>query len=147
MACQCSCMAHVRKIGTAACAHCSCSCAQVLRKPGRAVALAVGGAKESLLSRPHTLDLVLKKRQGFIRIALQTGTTAHHALKWLTSWADSAHMRSSILQVEMSLGFQRLHFPLTMMRKGKVSYADSPGMLLYSQVMQVQCICFTVVIR
>ncbi|KAA6422675.1 MAG: diacylglycerol acyltransferase type 2A [Trebouxia sp. A1-2] len=46
---------------------------KVLKKPGRAVALAVGGAEESLLSRPHTLDLVLKKRQGFIRIALQTG--------------------------------------------------------------------------
>ena len=67
-----------------------------MKKPGRAVALAVGGAEESLLSRPHTLDLVLKKRQGFIRIALQTGTAAaaHHALilKWLTSWADRAHV-------------------------------------------------------
>ncbi len=80
----------------------------MLKKPGRAVALAVGGAEESLLSRPHTLDLVLKKRQGFIRIALQTGTTAatHHAriLKWLTSWADSAHMRSLIVQASAALG-------------------------------------------
>lgn len=46
---------------------------QVLQKPGRAVALAVGGAEESLLSRPRTLDLVLKKRQGFVRIAVQAG--------------------------------------------------------------------------
>lgn len=37
------------------------------------MALAVGGAEESLLSRPRTLDLVLKKRQGFVRIALQSG--------------------------------------------------------------------------
>ena len=90
---------------TAACAH---SCAQVLKKPGRAIALAVGGATESLLSRPHTLDLVLKKRQGFIRIALQTGTAVatHHALilKWPTSWADSAHMRFPIVQASAVLG-------------------------------------------
>lgn len=46
---------------------------QVLQKPGRAVALAVGGAEEALLSRPRTLDLVLKKRQGFVRIAVQAG--------------------------------------------------------------------------
>ena len=94
--------------GTAACAHCKCSCAQVLKKPGRAVALAVGGAEESLLSRPHTLDLVVKKRQGFIRVALQTGiaAAAHHALilKWLTSWVDSAHMRSPILHAIVALG-------------------------------------------
>lgn len=37
------------------------------------MALAVGGAEESLLSRPRTLDLVLKKRQGFVRIAVQAG--------------------------------------------------------------------------
>ena len=46
---------------------------QVLQKPGRAVGLAVGGAEESLLSRPRTFDLLLKKRQGFVRIALQSG--------------------------------------------------------------------------
>ena len=46
---------------------------QVLKKPGRAVALAVGGAEESLLSKPHTLDLVLKKRLGFAKLAVQTG--------------------------------------------------------------------------
>ena len=46
---------------------------QVLQKPGRAVALAVGGAEESLLSCPRTLDLVLRKRQGFVRIAVQAG--------------------------------------------------------------------------
>ena len=51
------------------------SCLQVLEKPGRAVGLAVGGAEESLLSRPRTFDLLLKKRQGFVRIALQSGGT------------------------------------------------------------------------
>ena len=100
-------MALVGSMWTAACAHCKCPCAQVLKKPGRAVALAVGGAEESLLSRPHTLDLVLKKRQGFIRIALQTGTAAaaHSALilKWLTSWECSAHMRSPTLHAIVAL--------------------------------------------
>ncbi|KAL3147396.1 diacylglycerol O-acyltransferase 1 [Trebouxia sp. C0009 RCD-2024] len=46
---------------------------KVLQKPGRAVALAVGGAEESLLSCPRTMELVLKKRQGFVRIAVQAG--------------------------------------------------------------------------
>ena len=53
----------------------------MLRKPGRAVALAVGGAEESLLSRPRTLNLVLKKRQGFVRVALQAGLMAVFAFK------------------------------------------------------------------
>ena len=67
------------------------ACAQVLRKPGRAVALAVGGAEESLLSRPRTLNLVLKKRQGFVKIALQAGMMPHVALKvHIKFWLQSA---------------------------------------------------------
>ncbi|XP_055620643.1 2-acylglycerol O-acyltransferase 2-A-like isoform X1 [Toxorhynchites rutilus septentrionalis] len=39
-----------------------------------AVVIIVGGAAESLNCRPNNYHLVLKKRKGFCRIALQTGT-------------------------------------------------------------------------
>lgn len=39
-----------------------------------AVVLIVGGAAESLNCRPNNFQLVLKKRKGFCRIALKTGT-------------------------------------------------------------------------
>ncbi len=43
------------------------------RGPGSSILLAVGGAQESLLSAPGTYDIILAKRKGFIKIALQTG--------------------------------------------------------------------------
>lgn len=50
------------------------SCLKILaRGSGSAIMLAVGGAYESLLSSPGTYDLCLKKRKGFVRVALQSG--------------------------------------------------------------------------
>lgn len=37
--------------------------------------LAIGGATESLYCKPHTCDLVLHRRKGFVRIAVQTGAS------------------------------------------------------------------------
>ena len=37
--------------------------------------IAVGGATESLYSAPGTMDLVLHRRTGFVRVALQTGAS------------------------------------------------------------------------
>lgn len=42
--------------------------------PGESVALIVGGAEESLMSKPNTNDLYLMKRRGFLKIALQEGS-------------------------------------------------------------------------
>lgn len=41
--------------------------------PGESVVLVVGGAQESVLARPHTNDLTLRGRRGFVRIALEEG--------------------------------------------------------------------------
>eukprot|EP01060_Flectonema_neradi_P009627 TRINITY_DN16854_c0_g1_i3.p1 TRINITY_DN16854_c0_g1~~TRINITY_DN16854_c0_g1_i3.p1 ORF type:complete len:503 (+),score=81.76 TRINITY_DN16854_c0_g1_i3:45-1511(+) len=41
---------------------------------GNAALLVVGGAEEALDASPGTFDLVLKKRKGFVKIALLTGT-------------------------------------------------------------------------
>jgi len=52
------------------------SCLNGLRNgPGSSIVLVVGGAQESLYSRPGTSDLCLLKRRGFIRIALATGAS------------------------------------------------------------------------
>ncbi|XP_020710521.2 2-acylglycerol O-acyltransferase 2-A-like [Athalia rosae] len=41
---------------------------------GRATVLAVGGASESLKCKPGTYRIILKRRKGFVRIALKHGT-------------------------------------------------------------------------
>lgn len=40
---------------------------------GRAITIVVGGARESLNAQPHSLRLVLKRRKGFIKLAIRTG--------------------------------------------------------------------------
>lgn len=40
---------------------------------GRAITIVVGGARESLDAQPHTLNLVLKRRRGFVKLAVRAG--------------------------------------------------------------------------
>lgn len=40
---------------------------------GRAITIVVGGARESLDAQPRSLRLVLKRRKGFIKLAIRTG--------------------------------------------------------------------------
>ncbi|KAI9745450.1 MAG: diacylglycerol O-acyltransferase 1 [Claussenomyces sp. TS43310] len=40
---------------------------------GRAITIVVGGARESLDAKPHSMNLVLRRRYGFIKIALRQG--------------------------------------------------------------------------
>jgi 2-acylglycerol O-acyltransferase 2 len=40
---------------------------------GRAITIVVGGARESLDAHPYSLRLVLKRRKGFVKMALRTG--------------------------------------------------------------------------
>lgn len=42
--------------------------------PGESVVVVLGGAEESMLARPGTCDLVLAKRKGFVKLALQVGS-------------------------------------------------------------------------
>ncbi|EIN06275.1 DAGAT-domain-containing protein [Punctularia strigosozonata HHB-11173 SS5] len=50
------------------------SCSNILRRgPGQAITIVVGGAAESLAAHPGTADLTLRKRLGFIKIAIQHG--------------------------------------------------------------------------
>ncbi|KAL8768470.1 MAG: hypothetical protein Q9203_005653 [Teloschistes exilis] len=56
------------------------SCENILSKGGpnnegmgRAITIVVGGARESLDAQPHTLRLVLKRRKGFVKLAIRTG--------------------------------------------------------------------------
>lgn len=48
------------------------SCETILSSgPGRSIVIVVGGAAEALYARPGTADLVLRKRLGFIRLAIK----------------------------------------------------------------------------
>lgn len=50
------------------------SCINILRQgPGHAITIVVGGAAESLAAHPGTNDLTLRKRLGFIKIAVREG--------------------------------------------------------------------------
>jgi 2-acylglycerol O-acyltransferase 2/2-acylglycerol O-acyltransferase 1 len=40
---------------------------------GRAITIVIGGARESLNAQPHSLKLVLKRRKGFVKLAIRTG--------------------------------------------------------------------------
>ncbi|EPY27166.1 2-acylglycerol O-acyltransferase 2 [Strigomonas culicis] len=53
----------------------ACLRATLRAGPGESVALVVGGAEESLVAQPNRNDLVLHKRKGFIKIALQEGAS------------------------------------------------------------------------
>ncbi|KAJ9583975.1 hypothetical protein L9F63_021686, partial [Diploptera punctata] len=45
----------------------------ILSRPGNALALVVGGASESLECHPGTYRIILKRRKGFIKLALMHG--------------------------------------------------------------------------
>ncbi|CCH41133.1 Diacylglycerol O-acyltransferase 2 [Wickerhamomyces ciferrii] len=45
-------------------------------KNGFSLAIVVGGAQESLLARPESTEIVLQKRKGFIKLALETGNVS-----------------------------------------------------------------------
>ncbi|KAI9924163.1 hypothetical protein AWENTII_008457 [Aspergillus wentii] len=56
------------------------SCENILTKGGtdgegmgRAITIVIGGARESLDALPHSMRLVLKRRKGFIKLAIRTG--------------------------------------------------------------------------
>jgi 2-acylglycerol O-acyltransferase 2 len=50
------------------------SCANILSLgPGNAITIVIGGAAESLAAHPGTNDLTLKKRFGFIKMAIREG--------------------------------------------------------------------------
>jgi 2-acylglycerol O-acyltransferase 2 len=43
------------------------------RGAGQAITIVIGGASESLSAHPGTADLTLKKRFGFVKIAIREG--------------------------------------------------------------------------
>lgn len=45
---------------------------QLILKQNHNVCIVLGGARESLLAKPHSRKLVLQNRKGFVKIALQT---------------------------------------------------------------------------
>mgnify|MGYP000891886935 CR=1 FL=1 len=61
---------------------------------GTSVVIALGGASEATLARPGVMEVVLRRRRGVFRIALQTGAALRpalslheHDLYWQARWA------------------------------------------------------------
>ncbi|BFZ62851.1 diacylglycerol O-acyltransferase 1 [Saitoella coloradoensis] len=50
------------------------SCEHLLNR-SQSICIVVGGAQESLLAQPYTADLVLKKRLGFVKLAIKSGAS------------------------------------------------------------------------
>eukprot|EP00640_Fibrocapsa_japonica_P002168 CAMPEP_0113935124 /NCGR_PEP_ID=MMETSP1339-20121228/2348_1 /TAXON_ID=94617 /ORGANISM="Fibrocapsa japonica" /LENGTH=338 /DNA_ID=CAMNT_0000937175 /DNA_START=315 /DNA_END=1331 /DNA_ORIENTATION=- /assembly_acc=CAM_ASM_000762 len=48
---------------------------KVASTPGQVAVVIVGGAQEALDTSPGTLDLTIKQRKGFVRVALETGAS------------------------------------------------------------------------
>eukprot|EP01061_Rhynchopus_euleeides_P030574 TRINITY_DN50775_c0_g1_i1.p1 TRINITY_DN50775_c0_g1~~TRINITY_DN50775_c0_g1_i1.p1 ORF type:complete len:535 (+),score=250.67 TRINITY_DN50775_c0_g1_i1:69-1673(+) len=79
--------------------------------PGSSAALVVGGAEEALNASPGTFDLILHKRKGFVRIALQTGAHLvpcfsfgeNDVYRPLTK--ETPQVRSFLRRVQSVLGF------------------------------------------
>ena len=92
---------------------------------GRAIVLIIGGAAESLNAHPGKLELVLRKRKGFVRIALQTGASLVPSLGygendalWQASNAPGTWLRAvqdftrKYLSFAMPLFYGRWYLPV-----------------------------------
>jgi len=95
-------------------AHGVCSCAKralvgLLRR-NESVALVVGGGSESLLSKQGTYHLVLRRRRGFAKVALETGCNLVPVVGFgetdaYSTWNDWKLVRSIQQRIERTLGF------------------------------------------
>ncbi|TKA48308.1 hypothetical protein B0A49_12506 [Cryomyces minteri] len=79
---------------------------------GRAITIVVGGARESLDARPHSLRLVLRRRKGFVKLAVRTGADLVPVLAFgeneIYEQLDAAahpHVLRAQLAVKRLLGF------------------------------------------
>ncbi|TKA71135.1 hypothetical protein B0A55_08217 [Friedmanniomyces simplex] len=79
---------------------------------GRAITIVVGGARESLDAKPRTLRLVLKRRKGFVKLAIRSGADLVPCLSFgeneLYDQFDGArhpYVHRAQLMVKKMLGF------------------------------------------
>lgn len=94
---------------------CSVSKTAILRMlgKGKSVFIALGGGSESLLASPGKYDLILKRRRGFIRCAVQTGASLVPVLGFgepdtystISRLPHSSPIRQFQRYLERSLGF------------------------------------------
>ncbi|KAI8921462.1 diacylglycerol acyltransferase [Entophlyctis helioformis] len=86
------------------------SCDNVVTKgPGHSIMLVVGGAAEALYAFPHTNDLVIKKRYGFVNVALRSGASLVPVFSFGENdiWDQVPNPKGSTLRKVQSM-FQRV---------------------------------------
>ena len=64
--------------------------------PGSAITIVIGGAEESLHARPGVLELVLRKRHGFIRLAIESGSLLVPILSFGENGTSANNMRLKV---------------------------------------------------
>ena len=77
------------------------SCNYILNKgPGKSLLIVVGGAEEALNAFPNTYDLVIKKRFGFIKLAVMNGASLVPVMSFGENdiWDQVANPQGSILR-------------------------------------------------
>lgn len=94
---------------------CSCAKHSIIRllRLKKSVTLVVGGGSESLLSHPNSYELVLNRRRGFIKVALETGTSIvpvislgeTNTYRTVNQFAHDNWIRKMQRKIERTLGF------------------------------------------
>jgi len=85
------------------------SCCLRLLSRGDSIGLAPGGAKESLECRPHALQLYLRRRRGFAKLALETGAALVPVLSYGENEAyTTLQFAPGTLARRMQEGLQRM---------------------------------------
>lgn len=77
------------------------------------MSIVLGGGSESLLARPGRYDLILRRRRGFVKLALQTGASLvpcfgfgePETFRTVNQLPTSSPLRRFQLKVEKALGF------------------------------------------
>eukprot|EP01134_Creolimax_fragrantissima_P002738 CFRG2738T1 len=108
--------------------------------PGKSVAIVLGGAAESLNAVPKTADLTLRRRKGFVKIALQQGAglvpvfcfgendifTQYKDEKIEPLQKDLVKHLGFALPIFHGRGFFQYSFGLTPMRKPMITIVGKP---------------------
>ena len=109
------------------------------RGMGRAITIAIGGARESLLATPGTMRLILRDRKGFVTLAIQQGADLVPVLGFgencLYSQSDIAYRNPLVLNLQLFI--KKIFGWTTPLFRGDGLLGKGPGLLPYQNPLDV----------
>lgn len=106
---------------------------------GRAITIAVGGAREALLATPGTMRLIIRDRKGFVRLAIEQGADLVPVLglgeNSLYDQRETRQKYPRIRKLQM-LAKQALGWTLPLFY-GRGLWGEEPGLLPYQRPLNV----------